>query len=587
MQLREVTMRHDGFLQDIIEHPDDDTPRLIYADWLHDHGQPDRAEFIRLQVQLARQGHEVEDYLDLVWRVRQLFLQHEEAWAAEQSAYPGFCWGRGRPWSATKVGVDDFERGFLRWATVEDTPAFLRRASEVLTGTTVQGLSYRLPEGVWERDSQWVSVTVHRDTWPDALKLLLSSPLLRSFSALSIVPNHNARLHLEGCRLLAGCPHLAGLRALSLANQGVGDEGVADLSASPYLAGLTRLDLQGNGLKSASLRALASSPYLRHLRELDLSGAHFEDGGSHGFDADGLGALATSPIAPQLRVLSLRWTRLVATDVGPLTEGPGLSQLRVLDLSQNALDAAAVRSLLGSPVLAGLRELHLGMNSLGPEGATEVARAACLGGLRTLGLGWTGLSPKALWELAEAPALAGVRNLDVGFNPLGDEGVMALTRSAIFGRLVALNLTSVTDHNSAGPLTGEGVRALAGANSLASLRELTLGRNNLDSQALGTLATSPHLSELRRFSLWGARVGDGGVQTLAASPLARRLTELELRDNSIGPEGAACFLDRNAWPNLLRLDLQSNPVGSAAAQALRRCWGQRVVLDEAEEGTRA
>src|SRR5262245_47923625 len=29
--------------------PDDDTPRLVFADWLDEHGQHDRAEFIRLQ----------------------------------------------------------------------------------------------------------------------------------------------------------------------------------------------------------------------------------------------------------------------------------------------------------------------------------------------------------------------------------------------------------------------------------------------------------------------------------------------------------------------------------------------------------
>jgi uncharacterized protein (TIGR02996 family) len=32
-----------AFLEDIKEHPDDDTPRLVLADWLEDHGDPDRA----------------------------------------------------------------------------------------------------------------------------------------------------------------------------------------------------------------------------------------------------------------------------------------------------------------------------------------------------------------------------------------------------------------------------------------------------------------------------------------------------------------------------------------------------------------
>jgi uncharacterized protein (TIGR02996 family) len=41
-----------AFLADIAAHPDDDTPRLIFADWLQDNGQPERAELIRLQCRL-------------------------------------------------------------------------------------------------------------------------------------------------------------------------------------------------------------------------------------------------------------------------------------------------------------------------------------------------------------------------------------------------------------------------------------------------------------------------------------------------------------------------------------------------------
>jgi uncharacterized protein (TIGR02996 family) len=37
----------DVFLQDIVANPVDDTPRLVYADWLEENGQADRAAFIR------------------------------------------------------------------------------------------------------------------------------------------------------------------------------------------------------------------------------------------------------------------------------------------------------------------------------------------------------------------------------------------------------------------------------------------------------------------------------------------------------------------------------------------------------------
>jgi uncharacterized protein (TIGR02996 family) len=44
---------HDAFLQAILESPDYDTPRPVYADYLDEHGEPDRAEFIRVQGLLA------------------------------------------------------------------------------------------------------------------------------------------------------------------------------------------------------------------------------------------------------------------------------------------------------------------------------------------------------------------------------------------------------------------------------------------------------------------------------------------------------------------------------------------------------
>src|SRR5262245_15825451 len=38
----------------ILAHPDEDTPRLAFADWLAEQDHPDRAEFIRVQIELAR-----------------------------------------------------------------------------------------------------------------------------------------------------------------------------------------------------------------------------------------------------------------------------------------------------------------------------------------------------------------------------------------------------------------------------------------------------------------------------------------------------------------------------------------------------
>lgn len=58
-----------ALLQAIRDHPDDDTVRLAYADWLEEHDDP-RAEFIRLchqQKELTGRTHELSAQFDLEW----------------------------------------------------------------------------------------------------------------------------------------------------------------------------------------------------------------------------------------------------------------------------------------------------------------------------------------------------------------------------------------------------------------------------------------------------------------------------------------------------------------------------------------
>lgn len=43
-----------AILRSVCESPWDDTPRLVYADWCEENGEPERAEFVRVQVELAR-----------------------------------------------------------------------------------------------------------------------------------------------------------------------------------------------------------------------------------------------------------------------------------------------------------------------------------------------------------------------------------------------------------------------------------------------------------------------------------------------------------------------------------------------------
>lgn len=48
---------HPALMDAVLSRPGEDTPRLVLADWLDDNGAGDRAEFIRVQIELARYGN--------------------------------------------------------------------------------------------------------------------------------------------------------------------------------------------------------------------------------------------------------------------------------------------------------------------------------------------------------------------------------------------------------------------------------------------------------------------------------------------------------------------------------------------------
>src|SRR5689334_15276110 len=78
---------HASFLAAIREAPEDDTPRLVYADWLDDQGDAARAEFIRIQCERARLHEgEARDF-ELRWREEQLLADHGEEWSREVPAW--------------------------------------------------------------------------------------------------------------------------------------------------------------------------------------------------------------------------------------------------------------------------------------------------------------------------------------------------------------------------------------------------------------------------------------------------------------------------------------------------------------------
>src|SRR5262249_47580355 len=104
-----------AFLDDVVAHPEDDGPRLVFADWLDDHAQPHRAEFIRLQCRLASMDEYDPERLPLEQREADLL-----AVRGAGGPPPVPTWAQVNPYA--------FRRGFLDRISVTATDLLKRGA---------------------------------------------------------------------------------------------------------------------------------------------------------------------------------------------------------------------------------------------------------------------------------------------------------------------------------------------------------------------------------------------------------------------------------------------------------------------------
>ena len=89
------------FLRTIAENPDDDNPRLVFSDWLEENGHQDRAEFIRLQIELANMDPSEDGYAEKTARMYRTGVFTNKATMPFLDHVPN---------SKCKIG---FERGFI------------------------------------------------------------------------------------------------------------------------------------------------------------------------------------------------------------------------------------------------------------------------------------------------------------------------------------------------------------------------------------------------------------------------------------------------------------------------------------------
>jgi uncharacterized protein (TIGR02996 family) len=310
-----------AFLAAIQDAPDDDTLKLVYADWLDEHGDEEgrgRAELIRLQCELERLPPKDRKRPGLEKQIRRVLRTHGKHWT--------------KPLRDAKLGKDwSFRRGFVDGVTMSAT-GFVNVAEQI----------FRL------------APTIRSGRFPDASNEV------------------NA---------LADCPHLARLRELDLRRMCVCgycaiDRELRKLAASPHVSNLTLLRLAEDRVDDELASHVAASRHLGRLLTLDLS--------DNRIGADGVRALLSSRHLTSLTTLDLSWNRLRTAGIRPLAEKTKLKSLTTLVLSGNVISSVGARILAGSPVLAQLTTLDLSSNVLGPGGARALAASPHLEGVTML-----------------------------------------------------------------------------------------------------------------------------------------------------------------------------------------------------------
>jgi uncharacterized protein (TIGR02996 family) len=414
-----MIQQHDALYRAICAFPDEDTPRLAYADLIEEEGDGVRAAFIRAQVALAG----VPEYDALAVSTRQLNADAFHGHAMVHTLPPvpgGYAWRkfefrRGFPW---KVGVQSLE-------------AFVGNGVSVFEAAPIQALD------------------VYAQHRPD-MAVLADWPHLGRIRRLEFSVG---RFGADAAACLGDSQDAAGITQLAFESDGITAEGLEALARSALFPRLAALELKSNVIAPALLvDALAAGkpgvlgrlslaynritrydaahlfalPVMHGLEHLDLS--------DNPLNVEGIQELAESGILRGLRVLKLATTLPGVPGVEALTQTGGLSGVRSLDLSANRLGPVAVKLVAESAAARGLRVLNLANNPVGDAGAAALAKSRALAGLLELDLADAELTDAGALALAESPHLGNLLRLNLTTHATRTRPFGKLARAALIDR---------------------------------------------------------------------------------------------------------------------------------------------------------
>jgi len=309
----------EAFLAAIAAEPASDEPRLVYADWLSEHGDP-RGEFISVQCALASLPADAAQAQALRGREEALLAEHSLAWL------------RGLPGGV----VHRFERGFVSMLRVTSPDAVAELGPFIeREGVWRLVLACPVPSSLvvapWLSRLRVLEVWGHAGLSPQLLEQLLSGRDLQGLEALLL--RDQQPLGEAGIRTLAerGGAVFSSLRQLQLENARLSAAQLAVLAGKRWFMQLDSLSLSNNpDLGPAGLEVLASR--LKQVKTLRLDSVR---GGN-----EGARALAASAQLRQLVWLSLDRNRISAEGASALLQSGALPSLRRLSIEGNPIGRA-------------------------------------------------------------------------------------------------------------------------------------------------------------------------------------------------------------------------------------------------------
>jgi uncharacterized protein (TIGR02996 family) len=325
-----------GLIEAIRADPEDDTPRLVYADWLEDQGRHDPAELLRVQLAKEWSMARMERQRALIERL--------------QGEWPTWLAGAGVRY---RRGM-----GAVVWESLEKA----EQGVAVFSGRSC-------PRWVVEGE-----LCVYSE-WNDRQRFqaLVTSPTFSVVTHLMLWSG----LSSEMLCLMTRSASSVNLYATRLHEWKLSDKEVAALAETSNLSRLRRLDLARCQF-TAGLGRLLESAALGQLRELNLDGAIKK--------GDAAGAFRSASGLPQLRTLLLNSNDMGDGGLRVLLRAPLVARLESLSLAENAISDMGARAIAECAALKGLKRLELGQNPITDAGAQTLLGSPHLGRLRWLGL---------------------------------------------------------------------------------------------------------------------------------------------------------------------------------------------------------